>query len=71
MQRFIARWTLIALIFISIHYFAASERQPASEYHARRVALAAKLGGGAALIFGANEPGMEYDPGGKTKISII
>jgi Xaa-Pro aminopeptidase len=61
MQTVIARWTPIALIFSSIHYLAALERQPASEYHARRVALAAKLGGGAALIFGANEPGMEYE----------
>jgi Xaa-Pro aminopeptidase len=61
MPTFIARSTLIPLIFGSISYLAALERQPASEYHARRVALATKLGGGAALIFGANEPEMEYE----------
>ena len=36
------------------------EKQPASEYQARRVALAAKLNGGAALIFSADEPAMNY-----------
>lgn len=39
---------------------AALERQPASEYHARRVALASKLNGGVALIFSADEPSMNY-----------
>ena len=39
---------------------AGLEKQPASEYHARRVALAAKLNGGAALIFSADEPAMNY-----------
>jgi Xaa-Pro aminopeptidase len=39
---------------------AGLEKQPASEYHARRVALASKLDGGAALIFSADEPGMNY-----------
>ncbi len=39
---------------------AALEKQPASEYHARRVALASKLNGGAALIFSADEPEMNY-----------
>lgn len=36
------------------------EKSPASEFHARRVALAAKLDGGAALLFGADEPNQEY-----------
>lgn len=39
---------------------AGLEKQPASEYHARRVALAAKLNGGVALIFSAGEPAMNY-----------
>lgn len=39
---------------------AGLEKQPASEYHARRVALAFKLNGGAALIFSADEPELNY-----------
>ncbi len=38
----------------------ALEKQSASEFHARRVALAARLNGGAALLFGADEPTEEY-----------
>ncbi len=38
----------------------ALERQPDQAYHARRVALAAKLEGGRALLFGADEPSAEY-----------
>ena len=36
------------------------ERQPRATYHARREALAAKLNGGIAILFAANEPAMEY-----------
>lgn len=38
----------------------ALEKQPASVYHARRVALAAHIQGGAAVLFAAYEPPMEY-----------
>jgi len=38
----------------------ALEKQPASVYHARRVALAAHLQGGVAVVFAAYEPQMEY-----------
>lgn len=38
----------------------ALEKQPAAEYHARRVALAKNLKGGAVLLFGADEPAIEY-----------
>ena len=41
-------------------YGAGLEKQPASDYHARRAALASKLNGGAALIFSADEPAMNY-----------
>jgi Xaa-Pro aminopeptidase len=61
MQATIASSILMTVVLSSTHSLAGLEKQPASEYHARRVALAAKLGGGAALIFGANEPGMEYE----------
>lgn len=43
-----------------IPFSQALERQPAQEYHARRVRVSAKLNGGAALIFGADEPTEEY-----------
>ena len=38
------------------------ERQPASIYHARRVALAAKLHGGVAVLFAAEEPVLDFMP---------
>jgi Xaa-Pro aminopeptidase len=41
---------------------AALEKQPASAYHARRVALAAKLQGGAAILFAAPEPLLDFMP---------
>jgi Xaa-Pro aminopeptidase len=39
---------------------SALERQPTPVYHARREALAAKLNGGIAILFAANEPPLEY-----------
>jgi Xaa-Pro aminopeptidase len=38
----------------------ALEKQPASLYHARRVALAAKLHGGVAVLFAAEEPLLDF-----------
>jgi Xaa-Pro aminopeptidase len=38
------------------------EKQPSSIYHARRVALAAKLDGGVAVLFAAEEPVLDFDP---------
>jgi Xaa-Pro aminopeptidase len=40
----------------------AIEKQPASAYHARRVALGAKLHGGVAVLFAAEEPQLDFDP---------
>ncbi len=40
----------------------ALEKQPASDYHARRVALANELHGGAAILFAAEEPVLDFDP---------
>ncbi len=40
----------------------ALEKQPASVYHARRVALAAKLHGGIAVLFAAEEPLLDLTP---------
>jgi Xaa-Pro aminopeptidase len=38
----------------------ALDRQPTAIYHARRVALADKLNGGVAILFGNEEPAIEY-----------
>jgi Xaa-Pro aminopeptidase len=38
----------------------ALDRQPTATYHARRVALADKLNGGVAVLFGNEEPAIEY-----------
>lgn len=40
----------------------ALDTQPASVYHARREALAAKLQGGVAVLFAAEEPVLDLDP---------
>lgn len=40
----------------------ALEKQPASAYHARRVALAATLKGGIAVLFAAPEPELDFMP---------
>lgn len=52
---------MLLLVSIGLIFPAeALERETPAEYHARRVALAGKLHGGAALIFGADDPPMEY-----------
>jgi Xaa-Pro aminopeptidase len=40
----------------------ALEKQPAGVYHARRVALAARLRGGVAVLFAAEEPVLDFMP---------
>lgn len=40
----------------------ALEKQPAAAYHARRVALAAELHGGVAVLFAAEEPLLDFMP---------
>src|SRR3954470_17933048 len=53
--------SLFAVVWLTIACRGAGlEKQSPSEYHARRVALASKLNGGAALIFSADEPAMNY-----------
>ncbi len=41
---------------------SALEKQPASTYHDRRVALAARLHGGVAILFAAEEPLLDFMP---------
>jgi Xaa-Pro aminopeptidase len=50
------------VIFAATPSLLALERQPAAVYHARRVALSAKLNGGAAVLFAATEPVLDFDP---------
>jgi len=52
------RFTCIAAIlaFSIAPLTLALEKQPASVYRARRVALASKLHGGVAVLFAAEEP---------------
>ncbi len=59
------RWGL--LFGLSVVWTVASaanalERQPASVYHARRVALADHLQGGIAVLFAAEEPQLDFMP---------
>ena len=44
------------------HVACALEREPLADYRARRVALAEKLRGGAALLFAAGEPQLDFLP---------
>src|SRR5580658_4151686 len=51
------------LILLSLAPLAHSlEKQSASVYHARRVALSAKLHGGVAVLFAAEEPALDFMP---------
>jgi Xaa-Pro aminopeptidase len=53
--------SLFALVvFFPLAY--SLEKQPASAYHARREALAAKLQGGVAVLFAAPEPILDFMP---------
>jgi Xaa-Pro aminopeptidase len=54
-----SRFFLLALV-LSTHIAFALTSVPKAEYRARRVKLAAKLHGGAALVMAAHEPSMEY-----------
>ena len=54
---------LSAFILISSAPVAqALEKQPPATYHSRRVALAAKLHGGAAILFAGEEPILDFMP---------
>jgi Xaa-Pro aminopeptidase len=63
MRRLIRFSWIAALLAVSMTPLAYSlEKQPAVVYHARRVALAAKLHGGAAVLFAAQEPLVDFMP---------
>ena len=53
----------LILLALAVAPFAFSlEKQPAATYHARRVALAEKLHGGAAILFAGEEPLLDFMP---------
>ena len=58
------RLPFLVLLFVALTapLTHALEKQPASVYHARRVALAEKLQGGAAVLFAAEEPLLDFMP---------
>jgi hypothetical protein len=47
---------VLALLAFSFPSSQALEKQPASDYHTRRVALGNALHGGVAILFAAEEP---------------
>jgi Xaa-Pro aminopeptidase len=63
MLRFLRFSCISAFLALSLVPLAYSlEKQPASVYRARRVALAAKLRGGVAVLFAAEEPQLDFMP---------
>src|SRR5271166_3476635 len=50
------------LLLITVQSVFALEKQPAETYHARRVDLAQKLKGGAAILFAASQPLVDFMP---------
>lgn len=58
------RTALLAVLGISLLSTVAQafEKAPASEFHARRVALSQKLDGGVAVLFAAEEPLLDFTP---------
>jgi Xaa-Pro aminopeptidase len=51
---------LLLLVLVACSALFALEKQPAASYHARRVALGAKLDGGVAVLFAAREPVLDF-----------
>ena len=51
-----------AILFVAAPLSHSLEKQPASVYHARRVALGAKLHGGVAVLFAAEEAQLDFMP---------
>ncbi len=54
--------SVLALLAFSFPASQALEKQPAGDYHARRVALGNALHGGVAILFAAEEPVLDFDP---------
>ena len=50
------------VVAFALQSSSALEKQPASAYHGRRVALGNELHGGVAILFAAEEPLVDFDP---------
>jgi Xaa-Pro aminopeptidase len=61
-MRFARPSALFLLLFSCVAISSALERQPTSDYRARRVALGNELHGGVAILFAAEEPVLDFDP---------
>src|SRR6201996_152689 len=61
MKSYCRALSAVALLFVCASLYAL-DRQPTADYHARRVALAQKLEGGAAILFAAEEPLLDFMP---------
>jgi Xaa-Pro aminopeptidase len=53
---------LLIAVCVAAPFLSALEKQPATMYHQRRVALAGKLNGGVAVLFAAEEPLLDFMP---------
>jgi len=62
MPRFTTIAALALALFALVPLAHSLEKQPAAVYHARRVALAARLNGGVAVLFAAQEPLLDFMP---------
>lgn len=62
LPRFKTITVLVLAILAPVPLAFSLEKQPASVYRARRVALAAKLHGGVAVLFAAEEPLLDFMP---------
>lgn len=60
LRRFLA--PALLLLTLAVPALNALERQPAATYRTRRVALAGKLRGGAAVLFAGEEPVLDFMP---------
>lgn len=62
-MKFVRPIALFLLVLcVATPLVSALEKQPASVYHQRRIALAEKLHGGVALMFAAEEPLLDFMP---------
>jgi Xaa-Pro aminopeptidase len=52
----------LSIVALAAPVARAFEKQPVSVYHARRTALSAKLNGGVAVLFAAEEPLLDFMP---------
>ena len=54
--------SVACFLFAALSVAPALDKQSAADYHARRVALGDELHGGAAILFAAEEPVLDFDP---------